>query len=96
MLDHIEAAISELEAARDTAQEMYSDTCSEVYQRTESIFQGKLIKAEVLTISDDGDSRFLLMVEMLGERIATLETILEKLEPIRQSNSLKTEAGQWN
>jgi len=66
MIDHIEAAIVDLEAAKNAAKEMYFNTCSE------SCRQG--------TTANDGDSRFLLMIQMLDLRIASLDAILEELQ----------------
>ena len=68
MIDHIEAAIAQLEAAKDAAQGMYLNTCSEASDQ------------DVLTIAGDGGSKFLLMIEMLDQRIAALNEILEGLQ----------------
>jgi len=68
MIDHIEAAIAQLEAAKDTAQGMYLKTCSETSDQ------------DVLTIAGNGGSKFLLMIEMLDLRIASLNAILEELQ----------------
>lgn len=68
MIDHIEAAIVQLEAAKDAAQGMYLSTCSEASDQ------------DVLTIVGDGGSKFLLMIEMLDQRIEALNTILEGLQ----------------
>jgi len=54
VIDHIEAAIAQLEAAKDAAQGMYLNTCNETSDQ------------DVLTISGDGGSKFLLMIEMLA------------------------------
>ena len=68
MIDHIEAAIAQLEAAKDTAQGMYLNTCSEASDQ------------DVLTIAGDGGSKFLLTIEMLDQRIEALNEILEGLQ----------------
>ena len=68
MIDHIEAAIAQLEAAKDTAQGMYLNTCSEASDQ------------DVLTIASNGGSKFLLMIQMLDQRIAALNEILEGLQ----------------
>ena len=68
MIDHIEAAIVQLEAAKDAAQGMYLSTCSEASDQ------------DVLTIASNGGSKFLLMIEMLDQRIEALNTILKGLQ----------------
>ena len=68
MIDYIEAAIAQLEAAKDAAQGMYLNTCNEASDQ------------DVLTIAGDGGSKFLLMIEMLDQRIAALNEILEGLQ----------------
>ena len=68
MIDHIESAIAELEAAKDAAQGMYLNACNETSDQ------------DVLTIASNGGSKFLLMIEMLDQRIEALNEILEGLQ----------------
>jgi len=68
VIDHIEAAIAQLEAAKNAVQGMYLDTCSETFDQ------------DVLTIAGNGGSRFLLMIQMLDQRIEALNAILEGLQ----------------
>ena len=58
----------QLEAAKDAAQGMYLSTCNETSDQ------------DVLTIASNGGSKFLLMIEMLDQRIEALNTILEGLQ----------------
>lgn len=82
MLEQMKNAIAELESARNEAQNLYSASCSETYERVCSFCQGKFINAEVRTIAPDGDSKFLLMADLLDAKIDALRKIVSRFESV--------------